>query len=450
MNIVLVLILLLQIVFFYKYFRVTFLSPLFYLLIIGFVLPFVVVPLSLNFVASDVDIMANYSGYFPQSMIWVNIIFFMWAVGYSLTGKKKRFQWQVLSKFNPSQYRFGLILYAAGLLSYILLWKYIELGFLSAFSDPLATRFVIINKAGAYHFRNLCIWSLWGGFYAIYFSGGSEFKKDKRFLLSFIFLSIIFLSLPLGQRYQVIFPFVILIHALYYDKIITKKILFLVFPLLVVVLPLLGFYREMGRTGSVKFQDFVDFAGTMDFSLFGQLIVSRFNSFEFFILFMANKDNLSMPLLTSLNDLILKFLPASMTGGSKPLDVDGLLTDKLLGGFDFGTYAFTAFPEWYLNWGHLGFFLMPLLSGMFIGKIVGFIEQTPGRLFLIVLFSDFFLFRWQFISINSFSNIDAIYFLVYAAFATFLYRMLKALSTAKPEARGYAEAPGQPLIGQRP
>jgi len=418
--------LILQVTLFYRYMRVSMLSPLFWFLFFGITLPFIISPFVLLLLESPG--ITEYHEYLSEAYFIINIIFFSWSIGYYVIAGKRKFNWQKSDSVRPFMFKYGLFLIFIGIGIYVFFWYYVGISFFSAFAEPLATRFKIINTTGAYHIRNIGIWCMLSGYFIMYFSGDDIFKKKKIAFFSMILFFIIVIFTPLGERSKMIFPILMLTLALFYDGLISKKILLI--PVIVVffAIPFLGLYRSMGESGQ-------DFSAYELFSIFGQnsllgillQFFMRSNAFEYFLLFLANKDDLYMSFNSSIISLITRFMPVSMIGGHKPLDLDGYLTSELIMDPAYGQFHFTVFPEWYLNFNVLGYVIMAFLSGMFYAKLISYFDNTPNNIFLIVLFSNLFIFNWSFIRINNALTVEHIYFLIFALFISMSYKILLRL-----------------------
>lgn len=405
------------------YLRVRVLDPLFLLVSLNFGLQFLVFPVSHYFTLSY-DERVVYLDRASGAFYWIIVAFLFWSLGLICAGRGKRSVIRVSVGFSQRRFRFGFWLFGIGLVLYSALWPYVGLGWWAAYSDPLGSRLAIINTTGAFHLRNLSLWFLWGGFFVAYYSLCAEAKARLLPYFVIVMCLILFLSLPFGQRYQVVFPIVAGLCALYYDRLLPRGAFILFGIPVVVLLPLLGVYREISYQGVFSFGELFEtlFDNLKTLPGFLSTFLIRFDNFNYFLAFWEAKDAYEMSLLSSIFNFVQLFIPSGVIGFDKPLDVDSYLTEKILGGTELGTYAFTPLAEWYMNLGYAGLVIMPFLSGV-LCRIVLSASYCPGHsVFTILLFSDLFFLKNMFFSINSMGNVSCLLFLVFCLVVSFFYR----------------------------
>jgi hypothetical protein len=248
-------------------------------------------------------------------------------------------------------------------------------------------------------------------------------------LLGF-FSFVIFLSLPLGQRYQLIFPFLFLLLLLKYCSRISNKTIYISGIIMIVMLPMFALYRELGRSESGMNK--VDFFSNLNIlleerSTIFSILSERFENIAWFHKFWLVRDELNMSIIDSILGFFSLFLPVSFTGGIKGSDVEVYLTMKIVGSQDYGTFSFTSFPEWYLNFGYLGFPLMAYLSGIVVSQLDKSVTKIGTNIFYLTLFADGFFMKIPFINFNFNSNVSIIYHIIFAAIVYLFYKVYHTL-----------------------
>ena len=412
------------IVLFYKLNYVRLTDPVSIVLLLHIFLPFVLYPIVFSFTFDSFNAILEYFENIKISMLIILVIFMFWALGFMMSVKKGGFS---LDKFRIKKRDklFAFFLYSFGVLVFFLTFRLAGISFLSSFDDPLGTRFQIINTAGGFHLRNVALWSMWSGWFLLLVIRLQGYSISKGALV-FLFCFVIFLSIPLGQRYQLVFPFIFLILLLKYRGIISDMTIYVSSLILVIIVPLLALYRELGKSMSGVNSD--DFFSNLSV-IFGErskiltTLVERYESISWFNKFWLIRDDLIMTFSDSFKGLLSLFIPSSFTGGSKGLDVEGFLTMKIVGSQDFGTFSFTSFPEWYLNFGYLGFPVMALLSGLVVGKIVNSVSKLGINIFYLALFADGFFLKLPFLNLNFNSNVSVLYHWIFACVIYFLYKV---------------------------
>jgi len=180
----------------------------------------------------------------------------------------------------------------------------------------------------------------------------------------------------------------------------------------------LGVYRELGFSRSgFTFKDFFENINSLfsNKSSILSSIAERFDNTVWLSRFWEIRSQFSMSLFDSIKGLIGLFIPASVLGGVKIADVDTYLTIEVLGSQAYGTYSFTAIPEWYLNFGLIGIPLMAFVSGTIAAKLSLSVSKVGSSIFFLVLYADGFFLKYPFVSINSFGNVAIIYHVTFAA-----------------------------------
>jgi oligosaccharide repeat unit polymerase len=403
------------VILFYRLNRVKLIDPVSIVLILNFLFPFVLYPVVFSFTFDSFIEGLEYFDSIKIPLLIILIIFVFWIIGFSLSSNKKEFNLEGfrMKKIDSS---FAYFLFFVGVILFFITFQISGLSFFSSFADPLGTRFQIINTTGGYHLRNVSLWSMWTGWFLLIVL---KLQGNNISILKLIifFSFVIFLSIPLGQRYQLVFPFIFLILLLKYRNLISDSTIYISGLILVFLVPLLALYRELGRSSTgMNSKDFIDNLVVLseEKSKILTVIVERYESISWFNKFWIIRDDLKMSFLDSIQGFISLFIPSSFTGGLKGSDVEVYLTTKIVGSQDFGTFSFTSFPEWYLNFGYLGFPIMGLFSGFVVGKIVNGVRKLGLNVFYLALFADGFFLKLPFININFNSNVSIIYHLIYA------------------------------------
>lgn len=410
---------------FYKVFAIQIFEPISILLILTFFFPFVFYPLLKSFSFDSISQSIAYFNEIREPLLIVFIVFIFWTLGIATLKARTKFKLKPF-KFKESDRYFAIILYIIGVIIFFLTFFIARINFITAFANPLETRFQIINTTGAYHLRNFALWFMWTGWFLL-LCLKLQGKKVGLLKLFCLFGFVIFLSLPLGQRYQLVFPFIFLMLLLKYCNIIKSKTIYFGSIILLIILPILALYRELGKseTGLVNISYFFETLGGIleERSAFFSIISDRFESIAWFNKFWVIRDKLSMSFFESIRGLFSLFLPASFTGGVKGIDIDTYLNMKVDGSMDFGTPSFTLFPEWYLNFGYLGFPFMAYVSGLLVVFLNRSIKSVGVNIFNLALFADGFFLKLPLINFNTNGNVTIVYHLIFAIIVAFFYKL---------------------------
>lgn len=425
--------LIILIFFSFYFFKIKLFYPLGLLIAFFFIIPFVGYPTIKIISLFGTNDLKPFIDEINIGLIYVNVVFVFWLLGFQILGKFKNKA--IAISYDYSDRFFGYALIYFGIILYFIVFKYVGLDFINSFNDPLNTRFAIINKSGGFYLRTISFWTMWCGWFLIFLLFLKGFKISKiKLLIYFIF--IIFLTLPLGQRSLTIFPFVFVFLILFYFKKISYKKTLSIFLLLFFSIPILGLYRELGQSNfGFTFISFVENFGIMftDFQGVLYLISERINNLYFFTIFLEFKDQIDYDLFDSISGFFNLFVPSFLSFGEKSYDLTTLLTLKHLGSLKYGTYDFTAFPEWFLIGGYLGIPFFAFFSGLINRFLVEGVFKIGGSLFFLMLFSDGFFLKYPFITINNINNILVIIFIIYSIIIYLLfntYRRLKRMNNS--------------------
>jgi oligosaccharide repeat unit polymerase len=415
----------LSIIVFYKMCSIQIFEPISILLILTFFLPFVFYPLLKSFSFDSNSQSIAYFNEIKEPLFIVLIVFVFWALGIATLKDRSTFKLKPFNFKERDRY-FAVILYIIGVIIFFLTFLIARINFITALANPLETRFQIINTTGAYHLRNFALWFMWSGWFLL-LCLKLQGKKIGLLKLFCLFGFVIFLSLPLGQRYQLIFPFIFLMLLLKYCNKIKSKTIYFGSIMLLIILPILALYRELGKseTGLVNFSYFFETLGGIleEKNSFFSIISDRFESIAWFNKFWVIRDNLSMSFFESIRGLLSLFLPASFTGGVKGIDIDTYLNMKVVGSMDFGTPSFTLFPEWYLNFGYFGFPIMAFVSGLLVVFLNRSVKNVGVSIFSLALFADGFFLKLPLINFNTNGNVTIVYHLIFALIVVFFYEL---------------------------
>lgn len=410
---------------FYKIYRIQLFEPVSILILFSFFLPFVFYPILKSLTYDTLDQSLEYFHEMQETLLIVFVVFIFWALGIGTVRKRKSFKINQPFNYKIRDRHFALILYVAGVALFFLTFFMAGLNFFTSFQDPLQTRYQIINTTGGYHLRNFALWSMWTGWFLLLCLKIQGYKVSI-LKLFFLFGFVIFLSLPLGQRYQLVFPFVFLLLILKYCNKVSNKMIYTSGIVMIVLLPIFALYRELGRSESgMNIDDFFTNLGVLfeQRSTILSVLSERFENIAWFNKFWIVRNELSMSFIESISGLISLFLPASFTGGVKGADMEVYLTMKIVGSQDFGTFSFTSFPEWYLNFGYLGFPLMAYISGLVVSQLGRSVKEIGNSIFCLALFADGFFMKIPFINFNFNSNVSIVYHLIFAAIVSLLYKV---------------------------
>lgn len=403
--------------------KFNFFDPIGIIIILNFLVPFVAYPL-LKILTFTSETSRNY---FLQEMYYPTIIFIVvyifWILGYSFLPKKG----SVVPKLNYKKRdrKFAISLYLVGIVLFFLVFIYSGVDFLSSYANPLATRFALMQKTGAYHLRSLSLMLIWTGWFlnlALHFQG---YKTNKVLLLiSFIFVIVIII--PLGQRFQLILPILLLLLLLLHYKKISRKVIYISGILIVILIPILAIYRELGlsKQGFSLSRLIENIEKLIDRREdFIAVITERFENGRWFSKFIKIRDDIDYSIIDSIKGLLSTFLPKVFLGGTKGSDIEGILTLKIIGSKDFGTFSFTSFPEWYLTMGYFGFAFFGFISGYINKVLVGFISKMGDNIFYFALFAGGVFLKFPFLNINSFRNVYFVLDILFAGLILLFYKI---------------------------
>ena len=399
----------------YRLLRIKILSPLSLTILFSFILIGIIYPILKIYSFNNFQEAKIFISELSEALIIISIIFFFWIIGYMSLGKIKPLNININYRYKDRY--FGNFLFILGLFLYFLTYLYTGVDFLSSFNDPLGTRFLLMSKPGAFYLKSLGLWTMWSGWYLNLFLLLNNNQINK-FYLIVKFILIILISLPLGQRSYIIFPFVTLIITLHYFNLIKISRIIFLFILMLFIVPILGLYRELGNSvEGFSFSFLVENIETIfanKESIF-YVISERLNNLSFFSNFLEFKNSISYDITNSISSFFNFFIPSSEYS-QKELDLNTVLTIKDLGSTELGTYAYTPFAEWFLILGNFGYVFFGFFSGLLNRLIINSINKIGYNFFCLVLFSDLFFLKYPFIKINDIDNILLIIFIVYAFF----------------------------------
>ncbi len=419
----LVLISLFQIIFFSYINRITIFSPLFIILFTSILIQYVLSPIFLLFTGdqSPEIMMEEYS----YLLIVINIVIFFWFLGFTLVSKKEKFELYGFNEHseanNQNRIRFAIFCLALGIIIYTLIFIYAGYGFIEALSNPLQFRFDIISLSGGFYLRNLSIWLINLSVISLLIFYFRDFKNSllKKFLFILISIFLIIILLPFGQRSTVFIPFIAIMFVLYNDKLISNFTLLLSLSVGLFLLAFLGIYRTIAFFG---FSDFGSiYYALLELQSFGSSdfiieIIRRFDNITWLNLYLGQESFFSgsRSFLESFKQLFLILIPPSLLGGiEKQIDYDTFLTIYFLGSQDFGSFGFTPIAEWSMNFGKIGFIIMPFISGVLISLICNALRNIKNNMFYLIMFSSLIFLNIVFISIHSYGTAEVIVFLVF-------------------------------------
>jgi len=411
-----------------KYFKLNILQPLTLTMSFNLFFPFILYPILKSLTLSSFSEVLTY--FDDQILLFsiVLVVYIFWFLGL-VSNPNFKFNFKVSKlNFHYRDKQFAFFLYFFGISLYFLTFYISGINFIEAFNNPLGTRFQIINTQGAFHLRNVSLWFIWAGWFII-LALRVQGHKISLILLSSSFLFIIFICIPLGQRYQLVYPIILLMLFLFYFKKLSSKTIITSGVILIILLPLFALYRELGnsKTGINidVFSENIEILLSERSTIFS-ILSDRFENIAYFQKFLIVRDKLDMTIFDSIKGFFSLFIPASFTGGIKSIDVDTYLTLKIVGSQDFGTFSFTSFPEWYLNFGYIGFPLMGYISGLLTSLIIKNVSKIGTSIFALILFSDGFFLKIFFLNINSNSNISVLYQMIFALFVTILFKLFRS------------------------
>jgi len=415
----------------FHFFKIKLFYPLGLLILFFFIIPFVGYPILKIISFLGTNDLQPFIDEINIGLIYVNVAFVFWLLGFQILGKFKNKN--IVINYDYSDRFFGYALIFFGICLYFFVFSYVGISFTNSFYDPLGTRFSIINKPGGFYLRTISFWTMWCGWFLIFLLYLKGYKISKIKLL-FYFSFIIFLTLPLGQRSLTIFPFIFIFLILFYLKKISFKKTFSIFLLLFFSIPILGLYRELGQSDfGFTFSSFIENFGIMFTNIQGVLflISERINNLYFFTVFLEFKDQIDYDLIDSISGFFNLFVPSFFSFGEKSYDLTTLLTLKHLGSLKYGTYDFTAFPEWFLIGGYLGIPFFAFFSGLINRFLVEGVFKIGGSLFFLMLFTDGFFLKYPFITLNNINNILLIIFIIYSLIIYLLFNTYRRLRKMK-------------------
>ena len=145
-------------------------------------------------------------------------------------------------------------------------------------------------------------------------------------------------------------------------------------------------------------------------------IIKRFDNLTWLNLYLGQENFFSgsKSFMESFQQLILILVPPSFLGGiEKQIDYNTFLTIYFLGSQDFGSFGFTPIAEWSMNFGKIGFIIMPFFSGVLMSLICNAIRNIKNNMFCLIMFSSLIFLNMVFISIHSYGTAEVIVFLVF-------------------------------------
>ncbi|MBI2873256.1 MAG: hypothetical protein HYY00_08735 [Chloroflexi bacterium] len=433
--------LVIQIGLFSRFYRLRTLSPVFYTIATFFVIGFVISPLLAINVTHSPTLLLLADG-LPEAYLYLNVVFFFWATGLFFASRRDRFTWASHPAPSPARVHYGLVLFMAGLVVYLVSWQYVGVSLGAAYAHPFEARLKIISTPGGYYLKQVALWSVWAGFFLVYASGFRLAWRPLGLLLAGMFVVIVGLSLPFGERSLIIMPMMFVGLIAFYDRRLKVPHLVVLVPMAFVLIVGLGIYREIGRGQPATTGAVVRAMSSLSVTDFVGLGLERTSGLVHLLRFLERKDDLSMPLRQSVLSLVYRVFPASWQGG-KPLDSSGYYTQAVLGIYSEGSYSPTPLAEWYMNLGLAGFIIMPLLSGFVYGKLIGLYSDARRSVFTVVLFSQLFVLRFAILNISSPDNVTTVFFFVFALMVYLAYALLRPRRRAAPA--GLARAAPSPL-----
>jgi hypothetical protein len=398
--------------------------PLGLIILFFFIVPYLLYPLFKIISFKNLEEIKVFLDDINHALIIINFVYIFWIFGFFSLGKQTN---KIINiNFDYRDRIFANALIFSGICLYFFVFSYVGISFINSFSDPLGTRFSIINKSGGFYLRSISFWLMWCGWFLKFLLFIKGFNINKiRLIILFVF--IIFLSFPLGQRSLILFPIIYLVLLMYYLKLISfKRISFLLLFLFFLV-PVLGLYRQLGSSEYLSIDKFISsfnliFANFQDI-LF--LLSERINNLYFFTIFLEFKDQVDYDLIDSISGFFNLFIPSFVLLGDKSVDLTTLLTIKYIGSVKMGTYDFTSFPEWLLIGGYFAIPIFAFFSGLINRIIVDGVFKLGSSIFFLMLFTHGFFLKMPFLNINNINNIFIIIFLIYSIFIYLLYNTYK-------------------------
>lgn len=414
-------------IFFSFYFlKIKLFYPLGLIILFFFIVPYLLYPILRIISFQNFEEILVFLDDINHALTIINFVYIFWILGFYSFGKQTNKTIKINFDYRDRNFANALIFF--GICLYFFVFSYVGISFTNSFYDPLGTRFSIINKSGGFYLRSISFWLMWCGWFLKFLLFAKGFNINKiRLIILFVF--IIFLSFPLGQRSLILFPFIYLFLLMYYLKLISFKRISILLLLLFFLIPVLGLYRQLGSSEYLSIDKFIS-SFNLIFRNFQDIIFllsERINNLYFFSAFLEFKNHVNYDFIDSIYGFFNLFLPSIFTFGDKSIDLTTILTIKYIGSLKMGTYDFTSFPEWLLIGGYLAIPIFSYFSGLINRIIVDGVFKLGSSMFFLMLFIHGFFLKMPFININNINNVFIIIFLIYSIFIYLLYNTYKRL-----------------------